>query len=45
MGVERSIDISPEQREIILALLRRHLPGTAAWVYGSRRKMDFTAAV
>ena len=36
MGVERSIDITAEQRETILALLRRHLPGTAAWVYGSR---------
>ena len=38
MGVERSIDITAEQRETILALLRRHLPGTAAWVYGSRAK-------
>ena len=38
MGVERAIDISDEQRETILALLERHLPGTAAWVYGSRTK-------
>ena len=38
MGVERSIDISAEQRETILALLQRHLPGTAAWVYGSRAR-------
>ena len=38
MGVERSIDISGEQREAILTLLERHLPGTAAWVYGSRTK-------
>ena len=38
MGVEPAIDISAEQRETILALLERHLPGTAAWVYGSRTK-------
>ena len=36
MGVERSIDITAEQRDTILTLLRRHLPGTSAWVYGSR---------
>ena len=38
MGVEPAVDISAEQRETVLALLRRHLPGTAAWVYGSRAK-------
>ena len=38
MGVERTIDISAEQRETILTLLQRHLPGTAAWAYGSRTK-------
>ena len=36
MGVDPAIDITAEQRKIILTLLNRHLPGTAAWVYGSR---------
>ena len=31
-----AIDVTAEQRETILALLERHLPGTAAWAYGSR---------
>ncbi|WP_446831660.1 restriction endonuclease subunit S [Candidatus Foliamicus sp.] len=30
------IDITPEQQQALLALLRRHLPDTEAWVYGSR---------
>ena len=38
MGVDRAIDITAEQRKIILALLERHLPNTTAWVYGSRAK-------
>ena len=38
MAVERTIDLSAKQRETILALLQRHLPGTTAWVYGSRAK-------
>ena len=38
MGVEHAVDISAKQRETILTLLKRHLPGTAAWVYGSRAK-------
>ena len=38
MGVERNIDITAGQRKTILALLERHLPGTEAWVYGSRAK-------
>ena len=38
MGVDPAIDITAEQRKIILTLLNRHLPGTAAWVYGSRAK-------
>ena len=38
MGVDRPIDITAEQRKTVLALLQRHLPGTAAWVYGSRVK-------
>ena len=38
MGLDRTIDITAEQRETILALLERHLPHTTAWVYGSRVK-------
>ena len=38
MGVERNIDITAGQRKTILTLLARHLPGTEAWVYGSRAK-------
>ena len=38
MGVNAAIDITTEDRKTILALLQRHLPGTAAWVYGSRVK-------
>ena len=36
MGLDRAIDITAEQRKIVLALLERHLPNTTAWVYGSR---------
>ena len=32
------IDITAKQRQMILSLLERHLPGTAAWAYGSRVK-------
>ena len=38
MGVDAAIDITTEDRKTVLALLQRHLPGTAAWVYGSRVK-------
>ena len=38
MGIEQTIDITTEQRAIVLALLERYLPGTTAWVYGSRAK-------
>ena len=38
MGLDRPIDITAKQREILLTLLGRHLPDTAAWVYGSRVK-------
>ena len=34
--VDQAIDISAEERDTIIALLQRHLPDTAAWVYGSR---------
>ena len=36
MALNRDIDITPEQRETLVALLSRHLPNTEAWVYGSR---------
>ncbi len=36
MGVDVAIDLTTEQRTTILELLDRHLPGTEAWVYGSR---------
>ncbi len=32
------IDITPEQRDILLALLRRFIPGVTVWAYGSRVK-------
>ena len=38
MGLDRPIDITANQRKTILALLKRHLPNTTAWVYGSRVK-------
>lgn len=38
MGVDRPIDITPDQRKTLLSLLKRHLPNTTAWVYGSRVK-------
>ena len=38
MGLNRTIDITAGQRKTVLALLARHLPNTAAWVYGSRAK-------
>ena len=38
MGLDRPIDITAEQRKIVTDLLERHLPDTAAWIYGSRVK-------
>ena len=38
MGVDRPIDITADQRKTVLALLKRHLPNTTAWGYGSRVK-------
>ena len=38
MGVDRVIDITDEEREIVLDLLQWRLPGVEAWVYGSRAK-------
>ena len=38
MGLDQPIDITADQRKTLLALLKRHLPNTTAWVYGSRVK-------
>ena len=38
MGIDHPIDITTEQRKIILSLLDKHLPNTTTWVYGSRAK-------
>ena len=38
MGLTPTIDVTAKQHEMILSLLERHLPGTTAWVYGSRAK-------
>ncbi len=38
MGIDRPIDITADQRKTLLALLKRHLPNTTAWAYGSRVK-------
>lgn len=36
MALNRTIDITSNQRETLCSLLSRHLPGTEAWIYGSR---------
>ncbi len=38
MELNPAIDVTDEQRETVSALLRKHLPDTAVWVYGSRAK-------
>lgn len=38
MGVSLAVDMTADERKSVLSLLERHLPGTAAWVYGSRAK-------
>ena len=38
MGITTSIDITPQQRETILDLLKKCLPDTVVWAYGSRVK-------
>lgn len=37
----KPIDISSEQHRVLLALLKKHLPNTRVWIYGSRAR--FTA--
>ena len=38
MGVASAIDLTVGQRQMVLALLNRHLPNTTVWAYGSRVK-------
>lgn len=38
MDVTQSIDITADQRKIILNLIAHHLPNVTVWVYGSRVK-------
>ena len=38
MGVAPAIDLTAGQRRTVLSLLRRHLPNTVVWAYGSRVK-------
>lgn len=38
MGIAPAIDLTADQRRTVLALLRRHLPNTVVWAYGSRVK-------
>ena len=38
MRVDRPIDITADQRKTLLTLLKRHLPNTTTWAYGSRVK-------
>lgn len=35
-GNEPSLALTTDERQAVLAILRRHLPNTTAWVYGSR---------
>jgi predicted nucleotidyltransferase len=36
MGMTTAIHITPEQRGMLLTILRRFIPGVAVWAYGSR---------
>ena len=36
MGLNANVDLTAEQRGIILGLLRTHLPNVTVWAYGSR---------
>ena len=38
MGMTKTIAVTEAQRALILDLLDKHLPNTAAWVYGSRAR-------
>jgi predicted nucleotidyltransferase len=36
--MSESLDVTPAQMKVLSSLLRQHLPGAAAWAYGSRVK-------
>ncbi|MGF1569988.1 MAG: hypothetical protein ACFCVD_18285 [Nodosilinea sp.] len=36
MGLANTIALTPQQRQIVLVLLQKHLPNTTVWAYGSR---------
>ncbi len=38
MAVEKNIDLTPEQRELVMHLLNLYLPNTKVWAFGSRVK-------
>jgi len=38
LGMSAAIDISPDQRRILLALFKRYIPNTTVWAFGSRVK-------
>ncbi len=38
MGLNRVIDLTPDQRRTVLRLIGTHLPNTEVWAYGSRVK-------
>ncbi len=38
MGIKGSLDLSPKQRVIVLKLLKKYIPDTEVWAYGSRVK-------
>ncbi|MCY4264507.1 MAG: nucleotidyltransferase domain-containing protein [Gammaproteobacteria bacterium] len=39
MEVNQPIDLTAEERDIVLTLLQRYLPNVSAWAYGSRAKL------
>ena len=36
MGLANAIALTPEQSQIVVALVQKHLPNTTVWAYGSR---------
>lgn len=38
MGLASTLDITPQQRQLVRALLQEYLPETTVWAYGSRVK-------
>lgn len=40
MGMTDTIDLSPEHRSAVVGMLKRYLPDTTVWAYGSRVKWN-----